>query len=172
MKASFPVASLNATALTVSVQYVLSINFSSPRTSTAYLKYSLLPSVELPITRVSRTSNSPACTKIFDAIPTSPQATCINLRGLLQLASLSPSASVVPTVDSWFRGLCINEGSNNADGGTDKIKALAQNVADGCATDLISLGLDQGNIASIPDLVAKWYPYAVRVACSKNESYV
>ena len=67
---------------------------------------------------------------------------------------------VIPSVDSWLKGLCSRPLCSN-----DNIATVVQTLVDGCSADLGQFGLSNIDAGELTTLVQQIYPTAREAAC-------
>ncbi|KAI0743865.1 hypothetical protein C8Q80DRAFT_1272496 [Daedaleopsis nitida] len=111
---------------------------------------------------------SDTCQTALGNIVASPDASCLNaqsLVGLVVSSSSSANSSVIPSIDTWLKGMCSKAVCSN-----DALAAVVQNVTAGCSSDLASLGLTNVDAGELTTLVQTAYPVVRQVACLADTS--
>lgn len=109
---------------------------------------------------------SSGCQSELTSLALSSQADCLNFAGLVPLATLSSSASIVPAIESYLTGLCSNGPSCTS----DTVTSIATNLTKACSSDLEGLGLGSGTVAQLPALIEQYYSVAVNAVCLRNNN--
>jgi hypothetical protein len=107
---------------------------------------------------------SSQCQNTILAVAASPQASCLNPSGLIQVFVQGISASVVTPADTWLKGLCSVGPCSN-----DDIAAIVTNITTGCAQDLQST-LGNTQPGAITPLVQEIYPTVRKGVCLADAS--
>lgn len=119
--------------------------------------------VALASTLSRRAGISTSCTSTLTGIGASNASTCLNFRGILPLVTLSSSDSIIPTVDSWLRGMCATEPCSNA-----TITSVADSITKGCGTEIEGLGVNSTTLASLPGYITTYYTVGREVLCTRD----
>lgn len=111
-------------------------------------------------------SLSSSCKGALSSIALSSEANCLNVGGLVGLATLSSSESIVPPIESWLKGLCNIEATNPCSDAT--LQSLASNITTACGSDLTSAGISASIVSQIPSLITQYYGVASQAVCTRE----
>jgi hypothetical protein len=115
-------------------------------------------------------SISSSCIARIGSLALSPPGTaCFNGAGLIPFATLSPSASLIPPINTWLTGLCADAGNNATANqcNATTIGALVTNITSACEADLKNLGLSASTLEELPGLFEAFYKVGLQAACTK-----
>jgi len=111
---------------------------------------------------------SAGCSTALGNVLISPQAACLNVGSLVNLA-LDANASIVSVIDSWAQGMCAVPACASAD-----LTAIVKNVTDGCLSDIntatATMSLPSVTADQVQAAVASYYPTVRNIACLKDNS--
>jgi len=107
---------------------------------------------------------SSQCQTTLVTIAGSPDAQCINASGLSGLFLSGSGSSIVPTVDSWLKGLCSVGSCSNA-----TLATLVSNITSGCGTELTSL-IGSSSSSQLTSIVQQAYPTVRQIVCLEDTS--
>jgi len=114
---------------------------------------------------IAQLSNvSSGCKSAVLAVAASPEASCLNPGGLVQVFLQGASNSIVNPVDSWLKGLCALGPCSN-----DNLSVVVTNVTTGCATELASV-LGNTEPAAFTAIVQQAYPTVRKGVCLADSS--
>jgi len=114
---------------------------------------------------IAQLSNvSSGCKSAVLAVAASPEASCLNPSGLVQVFLQGTSSSIINPVDSWLKGLCALGPCSN-----DNLSLVVTNVTTGCATELESV-LGNTQPAAITAIVQQAYPTVRKGVCLADVS--
>ena len=111
-------------------------------------------------------SISSGCISTLTTIALSPSGDCLNIAGLVSLATLSSTSSIIPPIDSWLTGLCEETSPSKCSDST--LRDLGTQITNSCGSDLTNLGLPSSTVSQLPDLLPKYYPVGVEALCSRE----
>jgi len=115
---------------------------------------------------VSAQSLSSQCQSTLTTLATSSEASCLNLVGLIPLATAnSSSTSIISPINSWLSGVCSTGACTN-----QTLSDVVTNITSGCSSDLQSLGLSTSNAQAIIPYVQEAYPIVRQIACLQDTS--
>jgi hypothetical protein len=110
------------------------------------------------------TDVSPECQNAVVTVAGSPQAACLNPTDLIQVFIQGSTNSVIPSMDTWLRGLCSRGPCSN-----DDIAFVVTSITTGCASDLQPY-LGTTPPETIVPLVQQIYPTFRKAACLADAS--
>lgn len=113
---------------------------------------------------MSVNSISTQCQNTLVTLATSPDAECINASGLTGLFLAGSGSSIIPTIDTWLKGVCSVGSCSN-----DTLAVLVSNVTSGCGTELTGL-IGTSSTGQLTSIVQQAYPSVRQIACL--EKYV
>lgn len=113
----------------------------------------------------SAQSLSSGCKSTLTSIAASSDASCINVAGLIPLATASNATSIVGPINSWLAGICSTSACSN-----QTLSDLVTKIASGCSTDLQGLGIDSSNAQEIVPYVQEAYPVVRQIVCLQDTS--
>jgi len=106
---------------------------------------------------------SSTCSGTLLAASNDPDAvTCLNIGGILAIATTPAGTSLLPKIDSWVTGLCGAPACQQA-----TLTSFAANVTANCATEIQSFG---GGGLDLNTYLVQFYPTARRIACLKDSA--
>ncbi|EIW82616.1 hypothetical protein CONPUDRAFT_120715 [Coniophora puteana RWD-64-598 SS2] len=112
----------------------------------------------------SAQSLSSQCQSTLASIATSSEGSCLNLAGLIPLATAnSSSTSVISPINSWLSGVCSVGACSN-----QTLSDVVTNVTSGCSSDLQGLGISSSNAQEIIPYVQEAYPVVRQIACLQD----
>lgn len=110
-------------------------------------------------------SISSQCSSTLVSVAGSPDSSCLNPNGIVQIALTSSNSSVIPAVDSWLTGLCALGPCSNS-----SLDAVFTNITGGCSSELASLGLNTNGSTNLTLYLEEAYPTLRQVWCLKDTS--
>jgi len=110
-------------------------------------------------------SISQQCQNALLTIAGSPEASCLNVGGLIPLVTTNPNSSYVPAINSWLGTLCAADPCSN-----QTLADIVANVTTGCSSDLGSLGVPSNINQTVIDDVQAGYPTVRKIACLKQSN--
>ncbi|KAI6046012.1 hypothetical protein EDC04DRAFT_1861055 [Pisolithus marmoratus] len=110
-------------------------------------------------------SISSQCSSTLVSVAGSPDSSCLNPNGIVQIALTNPNSSVVPAVDSWLTGLCALGPCSNS-----SLQAVLTNITAGCPAELASLGLTNNGSTNLTEYLEEAYPTLRQIGCLKDTS--
>jgi len=152
--------------------------FSPPELFVAAgLANKFLPSIQSPcsplnssffsaliVSGVQAASISSQCQSALVSIAASPDAQCINASGLSGLLLTGSGSSIIPTLDTWLKGLCSVGSCSN-----ETLTTLVTNVTSGCGTELTSL-VGTSTPSQLTSIVQEAYPTVRQMVCLEDNS--
>lgn len=117
---------------------------------------------------VNAISISSQCTSALTSLALGSGGDCINIAGLVPLATLSSTESVIPSVDSWLTGLCSSVSTTTCTNST--LEALGTNITTACGSNLESAGLSSSIVQQIPQLLQDYYGLGSEALCTRDTS--
>jgi len=113
---------------------------------------------------VQAASISTQCQTALVTIAASPDAKCINASGLSGLFLTGSGSSIIPTVDTWLKGMCSVGSCSN-----QTLATLVTNITSGCGTELTSL-VGTSTTSQLTSIVQEAYPTVRQIVCLEDNS--
>ncbi|THH17723.1 hypothetical protein EW146_g3138 [Bondarzewia mesenterica] len=113
----------------------------------------------------SALSLSSQCQSTLAGVATSSDGSCLNAAGLVSLAVLGNSSSIVGPVNTWLGGFCSKTACTNA-----TLASLVSTIVSGCSSDISSAGLGNVSTSTITSDVQTFYPAVRQMACLQDTS--
>lgn len=108
-------------------------------------------------------SLSSTCTSSFTSAATGPAGQCLNVAGLVPLATLSANSSIIAPIDSWLSTMCGSDPCTN-----DTIASVVSSVTSGCSSDISAAGIDSAALSSLPAYIEQYYATGRQVVCLRD----
>jgi len=96
---------------------------------------------------------SPQCQAALAGVVVSPDFACLNPVGIAGIAATPLDKSIIPSVDTWLKGLCALAACTNTN-----IANIATAIAKGCPAEVADVNITLADIQRV-------YPPARKVAC-------
>jgi len=109
---------------------------------------------------------SKSCSEALGKIAVTDAGQCLNLKGLIPLATLNPNASLVTPIDGWLQGLCYNGPSCS----NDTLSKLGTSLNSSCGQDIEAAGVPKIIVQNLPELIVQYYPPIIDALCVRNTS--
>ncbi|KAI6135696.1 hypothetical protein EDD17DRAFT_1748597 [Pisolithus thermaeus] len=110
-------------------------------------------------------SISSQCSSTLVSVAGSPDSSCLNPNGIVQIVLTSSNSSVIPAVNSWLTGLCALGPCSNS-----SLEAVFTNLTSGCSSELASLGLTTNGSTNLTTYLVEAYPTLRQIGCLNDTS--
>ena len=111
-------------------------------------------------------SISSGCISTLTSLALTPAGDCLNIAGLISLATLSSSSSIVPSIDTWVTGLCAITSPSKCTNST--LLALGTNITDSCGSDITNAGIPSDIVNQLPELLQQYYAVGIEAFCTRE----